>query len=310
MKVATVTPHFPGTLDDMADYIRTSSGLTHWKEYGGSGGLIVLVHGLGGSIPTWDAIGPRLTQAGRVVALDLPGYGLSPPAVDWELETHAASITAFIEELGETATLMGNSMGGLLSEMVAAGHPDRVDALVLLSPATPPQLPDPHIHWPTARRLLIQATPILGPAVIKRVISDMKPEEIVNMSLDLVTHNRGRVPLDIVEALVELARARLSLPWAADAIPKTGNSMARHFLRRSDFVATIRKIKAPTLVVHGMDDRHVSPTSVEWLCGLRPDWELVQMEDTGHTPQLDAPVRLLSIVQPWLTQHLSREHTA
>ncbi len=272
--------------------------------------MIVLVHGLGGSIPTWDAIGPRLTAVGRVVALDLPGYGLSPPAADWELETHASSIRAFIDELGETATLMGNSMGALLSEMVAARHPDRVDALVLLSPATPPQLPDPHIHWPTARRLLIQATPILGPAVIKRVVSGMAPEELVDMSLEMVAHKRGRVPLDIVEALVELARARLSLPWATDAIPRTGNSIARHFLRRADFVAMIREVRAPTLVVHGRADRHVSPTSVEWLCSLRPDWELVQMEDTGHTPQLDAPVRLLSILMPWLNDHLRREHTA
>ncbi len=294
----------------MAGYIQTRVGLTHWKDYGGTGRLIVLVHGLGGSIPTWDAVGPALTRAGRVVALDLPGYGLSPPSRDWELETHADALTAFVEELGESATLIGNSMGALLSEMVAADHPERVEALVLLSPATPPRLPDPRIHWPTACRLLVQATPILGPVVVKRVLADTTPEELVNWSLDMVSHKRGRVPLGIVEDLVELARTRRCLPWEADAIPKTGNSIARLFVRRSDFVAMIRNIKAPTLVVHGIEDHHVSPTWVEWLCGLRPDWHLVQMEDTGHTPQIDAPVRLLSIVLPWLNDHQSRENTA
>ena len=62
----------------------------------------------------------------------------------------------------------------------------------------------------------------------------------------------------------------------------------------------IRKIVAPTLVVQGIEDHIVSPTAVEWICSLRPDWQLVQMTDTGHTPQLDAPLRLLDVVEPWL----------
>lgn len=294
----------------MAGYIETDRGLIHWKDYGGSGDLIVLIHGLGGSIATWDATGPALTSLGRVVALDLPGFGLSPPSQDWELETHAAAIAAFIHEFDDKATLMGNSMGALLAQIVAADHPEKVEALVLLSPATPPRLPDPLIHWPTARRLLIQATPVLGPAVVKRVLGKMRPEEIVDWSLEAITYKRGRVPLEMVEALVDLARVRRNLPWSTEAVPRTGNSMARHFLRRSEYVAMTRRVRAPTLVVHGIGDLHVSPTSVQWLCGLRPDWELVQMEDTGHTPQMDAPVRLLSIVLPWLTDHLKRERTA
>jgi pimeloyl-ACP methyl ester carboxylesterase len=62
----------------------------------------------------------------------------------------------------------------------------------------------------------------------------------------------------------------------------------------------IRKIRARTLVVHGVDDRIVSPTAVEWLTSLRTDWTLIQMEDTGHTPQLDAPVRFVKVVEEWL----------
>jgi pimeloyl-ACP methyl ester carboxylesterase len=193
---------------------------------------------------------------------------------------------------------------------VAAERPDLVNALVLLSPATPPNLPDPRIHWPTAGRLLLQAIPILGPVITRRALSGMTPEEIVNLSLELITHKRGRVPLHMVESFVDLARARMELPWASESVPKTGNSIARHFVRKSDFVAMIREIKAPTLVIHGLEDHIVSPTSVEWLCSLRPDWTLVQMEDTGHTPQIDAPVRLLSIATPWLAEHLKRQHTA
>jgi pimeloyl-ACP methyl ester carboxylesterase len=64
----------------------------------------------------------------------------------------------------------------------------------------------------------------------------------------------------------------------------------------------IRAITAPTLVVQGVSDHIVSPTAVERICRLRPDWKLVQMEDTGHTPQMDAPLRFLAEVEPWLKE--------
>lgn len=294
----------------MSEYIRTSVGQTHWKDYGGTGELIVLVHGLGGSLANWDAVGPRLAEHGRTVALDLPGFGLSPPAGDWELETHVAAIVAFIEELGGNATLLGNSMGGLLAEITAANYREMIRELVLVSPATPPRLPDPRMHWPTARRLLIQAIPVIGPAFTSHQIERATPEEIVRTSLELITHKPGRVPLHLVESFVDLARARKKLPWAGDAVPRTGNSIARFFLPPSRFVTMIRQIEAPTLVVQGIADHIVSPTSVEWMCSLRPDWELVQMDDTGHTPQIDAPVRFMGIVAPWLESHRKRERAA
>jgi glycerol-3-phosphate dehydrogenase len=291
----------------MTEYLDLPSGTIHWKDYGGSGGLLVMVHGLGGSIANWSVVGPRLARKARVVALDLPGFGLSPPARDWDLVTHRNAVEDFIAHFGEHAVLLGNSMGGLLCEMVAAHRPDLVKALILVSPATPPRFPDPQIDWRMARRLLLNATPGIGPAVSKRLIATTTPRDLINDSLARITHRRGRVPMSLVEELVELAERRRHFPWAADAIPKTGQSIRRQFLKRSRFVAMIRDIKAPTLVVQGTADRIVSPTSVEWMCRLRPDWTLVQMDDTGHTPQIDAPVRFTTVIEPWLDDHIEQE---
>lgn len=226
------------------------------------------------------------------------------------MATHAEAVRSAITELAPSVTLIGNSMGALVSEMVAASHPEMVDALVLVSPATPPRVPDPRIHWPTARRLAIQATPGLGRAMTRHFLNNYTPEQIVRLSLESITHNPGRVPMPIVAELVRLARIRSELPWTEEAIPGSGRSIARMFARPSGFVAMIRDIKTDTLVVQGMGDHIVSPTSVEWMCSLRPDWELIQMEDTGHTPQLDAPVRFLRIVLPWLEASFKRENTA
>lgn len=295
----------------MSEYLDLDTGPVYWKDYGGSGPLVVMVHGLGGSIATWDAVGPRLTDDARITALDLPGFGLSPPAKDWTLETHRDAVALFIEAFDAgPVILMGNSMGGLVSEMVASEYPKLVDMQVLVSPATPPRFPDPHIHWPMASRLLIGATPGLGTALNRQVIKTMSSEELVNDLLARITHKPGRVPIELVESFVEVTETRRAFPWATDAVPQTGRSIRHHLIRRRRFVEMIRSIKAPTLVVQGKEDPVVSPTSVEWLCSLRLDWTLVQMDDTGHTPQIDAPIRFLSVVEPWLKSYLEREMTA
>lgn len=294
----------------MPEYLDLPHGPLHYRDYGGTGQPIVMVHGLGGSIANWDIVGPRLTTLGHLVAFDLPGFGLSPKGTDWSLATHAAAIVDMIEHLGPPVVLIGNSLGALLSEMVAAERPDLVHALVLIAPATPPRLPDPHIHWPTARRLLLSAAPVVGPAISRRMLATMTPRELINEALARITHKPGHVPLDLVESFVELAEKRTHFPWAADAIPKTGQSIRKMFLNRSGFVSMIRAIKAPTLVLQGIADRIVSRTSCEWLCWIRPDWTLVQMEDTGHTPQIDAPIRTVGVIESWLEPRLNREMTA
>lgn len=290
----------------MGEYLTTPSATVHWKSYDGDhteasfGPTLLLVHGLGGSVANWDFVGPRLAAMARVVAIDLPGFGLSPPAKDWELETQAAVITEVIEHLGGPVVLVANSLGGLLCEMVAAEHPDLVVAMVLIAPATPPRLPDVEIHWPTAFRMLLSSLPLVGPAISRRLLSSMSSEQLVTESLARIAYDPSRIPMDVVRELIETAEQRRTFPWAALAVPETGQAIRRLFTKPSRFVEMIRDIKSPTLVVQGVADPIVSPTSVKWMCSLRPDWQLVEMESTGHVPQLDAPMRLLGIIDPWL----------
>lgn len=281
---------------------KLAAGL-NWHDYGGSGEPIVLVHGLGGSLANWHAVGPAFSKLGRTVALDLPGFGLSRPRSDFHLTTHAAAVTDFIDTIGASQlTLVGNSLGGLVCEMVASRRPDLVSKLVLVSPATPPRFPDDRLHWPTQLRLAAEAIPGVGLALGNLVRHKYSPEEIVDLSLRLITHEPSRVPPDVVESFVDLARERVDFPWAVKALTRTANSIAMTYRRPRDFVRMIRRIEAPTLIVQGLADQIVSPGWVEWLHSLRSDWDLVQMEDTGHTPQLDAPVRFIKVVDDWLSR--------
>jgi pimeloyl-ACP methyl ester carboxylesterase len=282
-------------------YIDTDLGPMHEVDFGGSGPELVLVHGLGGSTTNWDAVAPALARTGRVRAIDLPGFGLTPPRGDFRLETHRSSVIAYLETMDGPFSLIGNSTGGMLSLMIAADRPDLVDRLVLVSPATPPVLPDPRLDWPTAIRLVIQATPLLGEMYGRHFIRSNTPEELVRKSLAMITHKPGRVPMELVESSREMARIRTRLPWAEYATARTATAIAAVYARRSAFVEMVRRVEAATLVVHGVSDHIVSPTAVKWLCSLQPEWELVQLDDTGHTPQMDAPLRFLSVVEPWLS---------
>jgi pimeloyl-ACP methyl ester carboxylesterase len=66
------------------------------------------------------------------------------------------------------------------------------------------------------------------------------------------------------------------------------------------FLAMIRAIEARTLVIQGGSDHIVSPGAVEWMCSLHPEWDRLQLEATGHTPQVDAPLRFVRAVGGWL----------
>src|SRR4051794_7431208 len=116
-------------------------GPVHYVDYGGDpdGPTVVLVHGLGGSHLNWDLLAPLLSPHGRVLALDLPGFGRSEPGSRRAtVRANVAVLRRFLTEIaGDRTVLVGNSMGGMISIFAAAAAPPSVDAVVLLDPALP-----------------------------------------------------------------------------------------------------------------------------------------------------------------------------
>ena len=289
----------------MGRIVETSSVRLHRVDHGGEGLPIVLVHGLGGSTADWDAVAPALTEIGRVIALDLPKFGFFPPAGEDGLDAMTAALVGFLEEVveeaaGAPAVLIGNSMGGLVSTLIAGERPDLVAALVLVAPAFPPRLSDLNkVHWPTAFRLIVQTAPLSGEA-LAAWLHRLDPRERVSLSLEWVAHKSGRIPMPVIESLIEVSDRRSKLPWTRSAVTATSRSIAGLWLRPRRLIKAVRAVQAPTLVVQGSDDRIVPPSAVEGMCRRRSDWVQVSMVDTGHVPQLDAPFRFLDVVVPWL----------
>jgi len=114
----------------------------------GAGRPIVLLHGYGESLVAWRGVFDSLTTAGRVVAFDLPGSGLSDkPATGYSAESMADWIAAAMQSLNlDSAVIVGHSLGGAIAAAIAVRHPAAVRGLVLVDPAAvlPPEyLPDP-----------------------------------------------------------------------------------------------------------------------------------------------------------------------
>ncbi len=98
---------------------------------------VILLHGLGSSLHTWDGWAPALEQNFRVIRLDLPGSGLSPPdpTADYSDGRSIELLLASMEQRGiEQASFVGNSIGGRIAWSLAAAQPERVSKLVLVSP--------------------------------------------------------------------------------------------------------------------------------------------------------------------------------
>jgi len=99
--------------------------------------VILLIHGLGTNAKGWQRNLPALSRDHRVIAVDLPGYGMSSKdAYPYSMAFHAAACVGLLDALGiDQAVWMGHSMGGQIALTAALDHPAKVSGLVLLSTA-------------------------------------------------------------------------------------------------------------------------------------------------------------------------------
>lgn len=277
-------------------------GPVHYADFGGAGPLMVLVHGLGGSHLNWLHIAPHLTEHHRVLAPDLAGFGLTPPA-GRKATVHANQrlLDAFIASFsgGEPAVLVGNSMGGLIALLQAATNPSRVAALVLINPALP--LADTQaVNVFTMQRLFVPLIPGVGEAAMGRYYARVSPERQLEETLAAVTADPASVPSHGRESNLEMIRLRKGMKWAVPSFLEASRSIAGVLTRRRRFKRMLASVQCPVLLIHGEEDTIVSPASARWAHGHRPDWQLEVLPDIGHVPQLEHPRRVVELIEEFL----------
>jgi pimeloyl-ACP methyl ester carboxylesterase len=267
----------------------------------GSGPDMVLVHGLGGSIDNWAAVAPQLAERYRVTALDLRGFGRTPleESASTQVKANRELLDRFLDEVvGGPAILVGNSMGGMISILEAAIAPEKVAALVLVDPV----LPYPKNH--EADQTVAGAFGVYlmenAEEMVQGFLDQTGPEQSVMMTLQLCSVDAGRIPQHAVEGLIALAHERAAMKWPARAQIEAARSLMELSGSEDEYWTAVRKVRAPTMLLHGEKDRLIPLAAAEAAAQVRPDWTFEVFDDIGHIPQLEAADRFIETVTTWL----------
>ncbi|HEY2792006.1 MAG TPA: alpha/beta hydrolase [Micromonosporaceae bacterium] len=267
-------------------------GDVHYVDFGGaeSGPPVILVHGLGGSYANWGLLGPRLAVRHRVYALDLVGFGLTFPAGrSGSVHANAALLSRFAETVaGEPALLVGNSMGGMISMMLAAAQPKRVTGLVLLDPALPRAASSPNDRQ-VAAQFLQYAIPGVGERLLERRRLTTPPRQMVAETLALCSPHPERVPAEMIDAAVDLIGERAHGAGLDRAYLQAARSLLRFGARRRRYLALMRGLSMPVLLLHGEKDRLVPVQSARAAAANAPEWTFETLPDVGHIPMMEIP---------------------
>lgn len=264
-------------------FVDISGVRLHVRDTGPRGApALILLHGFGSSLQTWDDWAAALDQDFRVVRYDEPGFGLTgaDPSGHYS-DTRATDILAgLMDRLGlRRAVIVGHSMGGRIAWTFAATHQDRVDKLVLMAPDG---FAGPGMEYgrkPTVP-LLMRALPYVLPTPMLR--ASLKP-------------GFGD-PTALTEALLERYRDMMLAPGVRKAIV---DRMAQLVL--VDPQPMLARISAPTLLLWGGRDGMIpASNAADYLRDIKGS-KLVGFPALGHLLQEEGPTETLAPLRAFLT---------
>jgi pimeloyl-ACP methyl ester carboxylesterase len=242
---------------------------------------VVMLHGFGSSLHTWESWAVALQSEYRVIRLDLPGSGLSEPdsTGDYSDVRSVSLLEALMDRLGlDCASFIGNSIGGRIAWRFAARKPQRVQKLVLISPDGFASAGFAYGKKPSV------------PATLE-LMRYILPKALLRMNLVQAYGNPAALTDKIVSRYYDLMLG----PRIRDAMIER---MKQTVLE--DPEPLLRRIKAPTLLVWGEKDALIPFRNADDYLRNLPDARLVSFPELGHVPQEEAPALTLSPVRSFL----------
>jgi pimeloyl-ACP methyl ester carboxylesterase len=248
----------------------------------GDGPPILFVHGLSGSWQNWLENLPYFAQKHRCIAMDLPGFGYSEmPAEKISMSGYARQVDSLCDQLGlDKCFVVGNSMGGFVAAEMCIRHPQRVERACLVAAAG--------ISVTNLRRrpLLTGARIVgaLGAASAAQNRFIVARPRLRGLFTNFVFRHPSRLAADLMYEQVRGAG-------------KPGLYDAMDALTSYDFRDRLPEIKAPTLIVWGDSDMLVPVEDAHEFERLIPQSRTVILEDTGHVPMLERPVKFNELLE-------------
>lgn len=271
MARAGVTPRYLDAAGWRVRYVRA-----------GSGPPLVLLHGFASSIYTWSETLPALAARHDVIALDLPGFGGTETRPTLSADDLARAVPAVTDGLGLGAyDLAGHSLGGAIAAVTAAAHPQRVRRLVLIDAAG--------FNLAAADR----------PAVV-RALGAVPPRvfELLPLARPATTLGLRQVFHD--DRL--LTRERVDEYLAPMVRPGTAAALRSLLAGRDalDVPAVVARIRQPTLVIWGRDDRWIDVSHAARFAAAIPGARTEVLDSCGHMPQEERPADVVRLTLGFL----------
>jgi pimeloyl-ACP methyl ester carboxylesterase len=258
----------------------------YWQA-GDTGPALVLVHALGASVEYWARVMPVLAQRHRVFALDLIGFGLSDkPDVPYGEPYLAGVVRDFADAMGlERFHLVGNSMGGAVSQRVARENPQRIASLTLVCSGG--------LGTAISPRVRLLSVPLLG-----EVLARPRPEMTKRLIRGGMVVREG-APRALLDASLAHARSpgaqRAFLATLRNGIGLVGQRAAIVDAHRAAF----SQMRWPTLVLTG-DRDPIIPTDYADAIQAIPQLTTHGFVNCGHYPQLEQPEAFCDVVLRFL----------
>lgn len=245
---------------------------------------VVLLHGTGASLHTWEAWATELRATRRVIRMDLPAYGLTGPFPDgnYSMTHYVRFMTHLLDTLGvKRFVVVGNSFGGELAWRTTLVLPGRVAQLVLVDASS-------FASTPTAVPIGFRLARVTWLAPLLR---NVLPRRVIEQSVKSVYGDTTKVTDETVARYADLTRRagnRTALTQRiAQSIPGKGTDQ-------------LRTITAPTLILWGRKDRLIPVENAEKLHAAIAGSTVVVFDDLGHVPQEEDPARSFAPVRTFL----------
>ncbi|MFJ3717350.1 alpha/beta fold hydrolase [Streptomyces sp. NPDC090057] len=246
------------------------------------------VHGLGGSSQNWSSLMAELDGVVDGEAVDLPGFGDSPPPDDgdYSITGHARAVIRCLDAAGRGPVhLFGNSLGGAVATRVAAVRPDLVRTLTLVSPA----LPELRIQRTAVPTGLLGVPGIA--ALFTRLTREWTAEQRVRGVMALCYGDPGRVSPEAFGHAVEELERRQQLPYFWDAMARSARGIVNAYTLggQHGLWRQAERVLAPTLLIYGGRDQLVGFRMARKAARSFRDSRLLSLPEAGHVAMMEYP---------------------
>ena len=265
-----------------SEFVKIDGMQVHYRDEGSSldSVPIVLIHGTGSSLHTWEGWVKALKENHRIITFDLPAYGLTGPnpTGDYSQDYYVSFVDKLLTRLSiKKCVLGGNSLGGGITWAYSLAHPERVQKMILV---------DAGGYSMTSKSVPI-AFQLARMPVLSSLFQYVTPRSVIENSIRNVYVQDDLITDGLVNRYYDLAL-------------REGNRKA--FIDRmkisivSDKYLKIKTLTIPTLIIWGKQDGLIPIAVGEQFHQDLANDTMVVFKNLGHTPMEEDPESTVKVV--------------